>query len=232
VTAPNVATTRSPTEEIARLRLERDLFQSLLELGSRDDMRPFLEDALALIAEVTGARKGYIEIDRPGRANAGGGEESNEPRLWIARGLSEDELAQARRALAEICAVLLAIAVAFGRIEAREAVLWNEQPTRADRALEILAAAAERTASSVIAAACLALILLLRALDLARARSPSLRPPLRAAAPSSPRSSSPSRPTSRSTSAFSGRATISAKPSPLSSRSLPGSIPRSPAIPR
>ncbi len=89
------------------------------------------------------------------------------------------------RALAEVCAVLLAIAVAFGRIEAREAVLWSEQPTRADRALEIIAAGAERTATSVIAAACLALLLLLRALDLARARAllPSLRPSFRAAAP-------------------------------------------------
>ena len=89
------------------------------------------------------------------------------------------------RALAEVCAVLLAVAVAFGRIEAREAVLWSEQPTRADRALEIIAASAERTATSVIAAACLALLLLLRALDLARARAllPSLRPSFRAAAP-------------------------------------------------
>ncbi|HLM75241.1 MAG TPA: sigma 54-interacting transcriptional regulator, partial [Polyangiaceae bacterium] len=109
--APNAATTRSPTEEIARLRLERDLFLRLLELGSRDDMRPFLEDALALIAEVTGARKGYLEIDRPGRVNAGGGEESNEPRVWIARGLSEDELAQARR---EISTGIVAEALATG----------------------------------------------------------------------------------------------------------------------
>jgi DNA-binding NtrC family response regulator len=100
---------RSPTEEIARLRLERDLFQRLLELGSRDDIRPFLEDALALIAEVTGARKGYIEIDRPGRAGAG--DEPSEPRLWMARGLSEDELAHARR---EISTGIVAEALATG----------------------------------------------------------------------------------------------------------------------
>jgi len=109
VPTTNAATPRGPTEEIARLRLERDLFQRLLELGSRDDMRPFLEDALALIAEVTGARKGYIEIDRPGRAGSGG--EASEPRVWIARGLSEDELAQARR---EISTGIVAEALATG----------------------------------------------------------------------------------------------------------------------
>lgn len=89
------------------------------------------------------------------------------------------------RSLAELCAVLLSIAVAYGRLEAREAILWSEQPTRADRALEILAADAERTATGVIAATCIALVLLLRALDLIRARSliPSLIPSLRAAAP-------------------------------------------------
>jgi DNA-binding NtrC family response regulator len=102
------ANARGPAEEITRLRLERDLFQRLLELGSRDDMRPFLEDALALIAEVTGARKGYIEIDRPDRAGEG---DAGEPRLWMARGLSDDELAQARR---EISTGIVAEALATG----------------------------------------------------------------------------------------------------------------------
>jgi Nif-specific regulatory protein len=97
-------------DEVAKLKLERDLFLRLLELGAREDMRPFLEDALALIAEVTGARKGYIEIDgpdrRPTRGAAGG------PRLSLARGFSDDELAEVRR---QISTGIIAEALATGK---------------------------------------------------------------------------------------------------------------------
>jgi DNA-binding NtrC family response regulator len=89
-------------DDVARVRLERDLFLRLLELGAREDLPPFLEDALRLIVEVSGARKGYLEL----RGGHGGRPFS------IASGLDADELAEARRALST---GIIAEAVASGR---------------------------------------------------------------------------------------------------------------------
>src|ERR1700744_380651 len=94
-----------PTTEIDRLRLERDLFLRLLELGTREDLRPFLEDALRLIVEVTGARKGYLEVRPEGRAGG------HAP-FWIASGSTDAELVEARRA---VSTGIVAEAVASGR---------------------------------------------------------------------------------------------------------------------
>jgi Nif-specific regulatory protein len=75
--------------EIERLRLERDLLLHLLELGTAEDVVPFLEGALALIVGVTGAKKGYIEFS----------EDRARPRLCIETGLSPEELRDAQRAV-------------------------------------------------------------------------------------------------------------------------------------
>jgi DNA-binding NtrC family response regulator len=91
-------------DELARVGLERDLFLRLLELGAREDLRPFLEDALRLIVEVTGAQKGYLEV-RAGGAGA-------DPPFWIASGFDDDEVAAARRA---ISTGIIAEALASGR---------------------------------------------------------------------------------------------------------------------
>jgi DNA-binding NtrC family response regulator len=91
----------APRTEIERLRLERDLFLRLLELGTRDDLRPFLEDALRLVVEVTSAQKGYLEL-RAGK---------REP-FWIASGFGDGELAEVRRA---ISTGIIAEALASGR---------------------------------------------------------------------------------------------------------------------
>src|SRR5262245_43267553 len=58
---------KRPTYEELRLerdelRLERDLYWRLLELAARGDLKPLLEEALALIVEVTRAKKGYLAI--------------------------------------------------------------------------------------------------------------------------------------------------------------------------
>ncbi len=96
---------RSPaTADVARLRLERDLFLRILELGARDDLRPFLEDALRLIVEVTGAQKGYLEVS-PSRAGQA-------PPFWIAGGFDDAELVEVRRA---ISTRIIAEALASGR---------------------------------------------------------------------------------------------------------------------
>src|SRR5215470_16004039 len=92
---------QKPPTEIDRLRLERDLFLRLLELGARDDLRPFLEDALRLIVEVTRAQKGYLEVS-PGSARG-------DPPFWIAMGFDDARFrghasVQAQRLQAVLCA--------------------------------------------------------------------------------------------------------------------------------
>jgi hypothetical protein len=78
---------------------------------------------------------------------------------------ARDEL---ERALAGLLAVGLATAVGLTRIEAREAVLWAEQPTRAERVAEILAAHGERAATLPIALISLLTILVIEALRFLR----------------------------------------------------------------
>jgi Nif-specific regulatory protein len=92
--------------DAGRLRLERDLFLRLLELGAKEDVRPFLDDALALVAEVTHARKGYLEL------HLGGTSTKDAPRFWIARGFTDDEIVFVRRA---ISTGIVAEAIATGR---------------------------------------------------------------------------------------------------------------------
>jgi DNA-binding NtrC family response regulator len=72
------------SDDVARVRIERDLFLRLLELGAKDELRPFLVDALALIVAAVGAKKGYIELS---------------PRFSIASGLAADEIEAVRQAI-------------------------------------------------------------------------------------------------------------------------------------
>jgi Nif-specific regulatory protein len=51
--------------ELGRLANERDLMRQLLELGGHDDVELFLQKALALLIDVVGARRGYIELRDP-----------------------------------------------------------------------------------------------------------------------------------------------------------------------
>ena len=75
--------------DIVHLVRERDLYRQLLDLGGRDEIKPFLEEALGLIVELSGARRAYIEL----RDEADGVEA---PGFWIARGFSEDDVAGIR----------------------------------------------------------------------------------------------------------------------------------------
>lgn len=81
-----------PDPMVPRLQRERDLYLRLLELGHRQEVEPFLRDALALIVETIGARQGYLELtdERTG---------PGEPRWWIAHGLSESESLGVRDAI-------------------------------------------------------------------------------------------------------------------------------------
>jgi len=75
-----------------RLRQERDLYRRLLCLGAQAEIEPFLEEALALIVDFTGARRGYLELG--GRSADGG-----RPDWWTAHDCSTDDLAEIRSAI-------------------------------------------------------------------------------------------------------------------------------------
>jgi hypothetical protein len=75
--------TNDPFAELAQMRRERDLYGQLLELGAHDELEPFLEQALALMVEMTGARRGYLEVQAEG---------DDAPRFSITRGCSADQI--------------------------------------------------------------------------------------------------------------------------------------------
>ncbi len=80
---------------------------------------------------------------------------------------------EAERALAGAVALGLMVLVGLTRIEAREAILWDSQPTRASRVTEILDAFAERTPTVIVMAAAIGIAVAVEALRL-RGRSLSL----------------------------------------------------------
>lgn len=87
------------------MRRERDLYRKLLDLGINNEIEPFLEEALALIVEIAGARRGYLEI-RDDSAGASG------TPFWMAHGCAEEDIAGVR---AEISRGVIAQAVTSGR---------------------------------------------------------------------------------------------------------------------
>ena len=86
------------SDEPSRVPHERDLCWQLLELGSHEEIEPFLEQALGLFLELLGARRGYIELDDP---RADGASPA------FSRGLADEALvpgAFSRRLMAEVLA--------------------------------------------------------------------------------------------------------------------------------
>ncbi|MFT3765590.1 MAG: sigma-54-dependent Fis family transcriptional regulator [Minicystis sp.] len=68
---------------------ERDLYKRLLDLGTQEEIEPFLEEALALVVDISGARRGYVEIVDPDAAD--------QPSFGLAHGCSEGELTEIRK---------------------------------------------------------------------------------------------------------------------------------------
>jgi hypothetical protein len=79
-------------EDLATVRLERDLYLRLLRLARETEPEPFLKEALKLVVEVTEARQGYLEI----QSNDADG--STAP-WWMAHGFSAEELEGVRGAV-------------------------------------------------------------------------------------------------------------------------------------
>jgi len=102
--------------ELLRTRKERDLYRKLLDLGFVDTAQPFLKEALALVAEIADATRGYIAL---GSESETGGN----ARWWTARGLSEEELErEVRKALSE---GVIAEAISSGHTIVTESALTD-----------------------------------------------------------------------------------------------------------
>ncbi len=106
---------------VSRLEQDRDLYLRLLNLGLKDEVEPFLAEALELITHVVGAHQGYLEI------SAGDGH----VRWSTAHGFSDDEVDAVRRelsrgiiaaALADGTTVVTGSAVGDQRFAARSSV--------------------------------------------------------------------------------------------------------------
>ena len=91
--------------ELGRVRRERDLYLRLLELSSLTEIEPFLQEALALVVDLTGARSGYLELRDPG-------DEDAEPGWFLSHGFSSAETEDVR---ARVSTGIIAEALATGQ---------------------------------------------------------------------------------------------------------------------
>jgi Nif-specific regulatory protein len=90
----------SRSADVEKLRLERDFYLRLLELGTQTEFEPFLKEALALVVEIASARQGYLEFHgTPGDVEHGwsighgfSGSEVEEVRSRISRGIIAEAL--------------------------------------------------------------------------------------------------------------------------------------------
>ncbi|MEN8159711.1 MAG: sigma-54-dependent Fis family transcriptional regulator [Myxococcota bacterium] len=105
------------SDELGRVKRERDLFRALLELGSQERLEPLLEHALALVVSVTGASQGYIEVRDPS------GEE-NEATWWLGHACSDDVVDQIR---ATVSRGIIAEALASGRTILTHSAVLDER---------------------------------------------------------------------------------------------------------
>lgn len=79
---------KTVADDRERVRQERDLYRTLLDLGAHDSIETLTETALALVTRMCGARKGYLQIFDERALNA-------EPLHWqVALGCSPAEIEQ------------------------------------------------------------------------------------------------------------------------------------------
>jgi len=89
-----------------RLRRERDLLRRLLDLGTKQEVQPLLDEALSLIIEVAEARRGYLEIRDESRDASG-------EVFWMARGCTDEDVEAIR---ANFSNGIIAEALATGEV--------------------------------------------------------------------------------------------------------------------
>jgi Nif-specific regulatory protein len=79
-----------PNDSLAGVVAERDFYRRLLDLGAANDIEPLLDEALALIVAVTGAKVAYLELYD---------DEVGAPRFWKAHQVAEAQVAAIRSAI-------------------------------------------------------------------------------------------------------------------------------------
>ena len=90
---------------LPRAERERDFYRKLLDLGQADEIAPFLAEALGLIVQITGARRGYVEL-------LSDPDDRSEPPFWVAHGCESEDVAEIRAAFSR---GVIAEALATGR---------------------------------------------------------------------------------------------------------------------
>jgi Nif-specific regulatory protein len=105
------------SDELGRVKRERDLYRALLELGGQEQIEPLLEHALALVVAVTGASQGYIEVRDPAR-------DDDAAPWWIGHACSPAEVDEIR---ATVSRGIVAEALASGRTILTHSALLDER---------------------------------------------------------------------------------------------------------
>jgi len=82
---------RNPAD---RLAWERDFYRRLLALDSKEDVEPFVDEALSLVVAVSGARRGYLQLSEDRL-------EDGSPRFWMAHGCYDEDVAEIRAAFSQ-----------------------------------------------------------------------------------------------------------------------------------
>lgn len=104
-----------PSERPEELASERDFYRRLLDLGSQQEIEPLLDQALALIVEVTGATTAYLELYD---------DTSSVPRFWKGHGVSEQDVVTIRTSISR---GIIARAIAEGRTIESQSALMDER---------------------------------------------------------------------------------------------------------
>ena len=115
------------------VRAERDLYRRLLDLGDHDDLTAFLDEALALVVEATGALRAYLSLD-PAR--------DGQSVFTTAQGFNDADLELVRRELSQ---GILAEALRTGRTVSTASALDDPRframaSVQANRILAVLCA--------------------------------------------------------------------------------------------
>jgi Nif-specific regulatory protein len=104
-------------DDLEQTRRERDLYRRLLALGAQSEPEPFLQEALALVVEVTNARRGYLEIrDERGADDL--------PGSWLAHGCTDDDVDDIR---SRISRGIVAQALASGETITTDSALLDDR---------------------------------------------------------------------------------------------------------
>jgi Nif-specific regulatory protein len=106
------------SDELGRMRRERDLYLALLELGTQESLEPFLVEALALLVVASGAAQGYLELRDADAAEDASGE------VWIAHACTPAEIDEIR---ANVSRGIIAEALATGRTILTHSALLDER---------------------------------------------------------------------------------------------------------